>query len=153
MLAAATSRVLFASSVASIWVHQPHELAAAFSRLDEQHPGRFLLGVGVSHAAIVARTAPDRVYARPVSAMNAWLDQMDALPDPIPARRRIVAAIWPRMLALARERALGSHPTSCLLSTRGRLGGSSVPGRCSRRLRQSSSGRTRCAPVGSLERT
>jgi probable F420-dependent oxidoreductase len=104
-IAGATSRLMIASSVASIWIYQPGELGAAFAALQHDHAGRFLLGVGVSHAPIVERTAPGRVYARPLAAMNAWLDEL-----PVPVEERIIAAIAPRMLDVARDRSFGSHP-------------------------------------------
>ena len=68
------------------------------------YPGRFLLGVGASHAAI----APD--YARPYSRMVAFLDALDALDQPVLPQRRILAALGPRMLELAAARAAGAHP-------------------------------------------
>jgi probable F420-dependent oxidoreductase len=110
LLARETSKIKIASSVASIWKYGPEELAGVFGAIEAEHPGRFLLGIGASHAEIVALTTPDRIYAKPVSTMRAWLEEMDALPAGVTSRRRIIAAIWPRMLALARERALGSHP-------------------------------------------
>jgi probable F420-dependent oxidoreductase len=109
-LARATDRIVFASSVASIWSYRPRDLADAFGRLDDGRPGRFLLGIGVSHAPIVAQTAPGQVYGKPVASMNAWLDEMDCLPGGVPVSKRIVAAIWPRMLGVAAKRSLGSHP-------------------------------------------
>jgi probable F420-dependent oxidoreductase len=105
-----TKKMVFASSVASIWMYEPKAIAAAFLELSDRHPGRFLLGVGASHQPIVEITAPGRTYAKPVSAMLSWLDEMDALARPVPAEARIIAAIWPRMLGVARERSAGSHP-------------------------------------------
>jgi probable F420-dependent oxidoreductase len=109
-MARATERLVFGSSVASIWIYGAAELASMFGALRHTHPGRFLLGVGVSHQQIVERTAPGRVYSRPLASMSSWLDQLDACPDPIPAEERIVAALSPRMLAIARDRSAGSHP-------------------------------------------
>jgi probable F420-dependent oxidoreductase len=109
-LAQATERIVFASSVASIWSYEPQELAEAFRRLDDAHPDRFLLGIGISHAPIVERYAPGRVYEKPIESMNAWLDELDALPAGVPREQRILAALAPRMLRLAAERSLGSHP-------------------------------------------
>jgi probable F420-dependent oxidoreductase len=109
-LAAATDRIVIGSSVASIWNYDPRQLAESFLRLDEARPGRFLLGIGISHAPIVERTAPGREYDKPVETMNRWLDEMDALRNGVPSSRRIVAALAPRMLRLAGVRSLGSHP-------------------------------------------
>jgi probable F420-dependent oxidoreductase len=109
-LAAAGEHTVIASSVASIWAYAPEEIAEAFHHLDDARPGRFLLGAGASHAAIVERMAPGRTYARPVASMGAWLDALDAAPRPVRAEQRILAAIWPRMLGVAHDRAAGSHP-------------------------------------------
>jgi probable F420-dependent oxidoreductase len=109
-LARASERIVIASSVTSIWAHSSGATAAAFHHLDDAHRGRFLLGAGASHAAIVARQAPGRTYARPVASMGAWLDGLEEAPRPVTADQRILAAIWPRMLGVARDRSLGSHP-------------------------------------------
>jgi probable F420-dependent oxidoreductase len=105
----ATRRLVVASSVVSIWTDDAAEVAAGHARLADAYPGRFLLGLGVSHRPLVERDTTRR-YERPVEAMASYLDELDAAPRPVPADERIVAAIWPRMLELARDRALGSHP-------------------------------------------
>jgi probable F420-dependent oxidoreductase len=66
---------------------------------------QLLLGVGVSHGPVVGER-----YRRPLSAMRDYLDRLDDAPTPGRLERRIIAAIGGRMLALARERACGSHP-------------------------------------------
>src|SRR5207237_928091 len=71
-----------------------------------EFPGRFLLGLGISHAPIVDRDEPGR-YRRPLSAMRAYLDRLDVATS---LRSRLIAALGPRMLELARDRTLGSHP-------------------------------------------
>ena len=42
--------------------------------------------------------------------MEAYLDDLDALPTPVPVDRRVLAALGPRMLELAAQRAAGAHP-------------------------------------------
>ena len=49
-------------------------------------------------------------YRRPLSAMRAYLDELDAQPVPVPRERRLLAALGPKMLALAGERSAGAHP-------------------------------------------
>ena len=78
------------------------------ARLTAEFPGRFLLGVGVSHAPAV--DGAGGTYRRPLSAMVGYLDTLDAADPPVPRGERVIAALAPRMLAVARERALGSHP-------------------------------------------
>ncbi len=100
----ATGHAAVASGIVSIWAATPADLAPAVAGLEAAHPGRFLLGLGASHAAIV----PD--YARPYSRMVSLLDALDSLPAPVPPERRVLAALRPRMLELAAARAAGAHP-------------------------------------------
>jgi probable F420-dependent oxidoreductase len=114
VLAAATSvlerthSIAVATGVLNIWVHDADEVAARSAEIERTHPGRFWLGLGVSHAALVDRRAPGR-YTRPLSAMRHYLDALDAAERPV-ATRRMLAALGPKMLALAAERTAGAHP-------------------------------------------
>jgi probable F420-dependent oxidoreductase len=88
-------------------------MAAAQKTLAEAYPGRFLLGMGVSHAPLVAGMR-GHDYAKPLSFLRAYLDAMDgavfmgAQPNEPPPR--VLASLHPKSLELARERAWGSHP-------------------------------------------
>ena len=93
-----------ASGIVSIWASTPEEIGPAVADLEARHPGRFLLGLGTSHSAIVGD------YSRPYSKMVAFIDGLDALEQPVPPERRMLAALAPRMLELAAERAAGAHP-------------------------------------------
>jgi probable F420-dependent oxidoreductase len=99
-----TARLPVASGIVSIWAGAPEDIGPAVAALDERFPGRFLLGIGTSHGVVVAD------YSRPYSKMVAYLDALDALPTPVPAERRVLAALGPRMLALAAARSAGAHP-------------------------------------------
>ncbi|MDG9714514.1 LLM class F420-dependent oxidoreductase [Streptomyces sp. DH10] len=98
----ATSKLTVGTSIQSIWQHEPDAAGPAFADLESAHPGRFLLGLGVSHAKRVEQ------YARPYSALVAHLDGLDAAG--VPADRRLLAALGPKSLRLARDRAAGSIP-------------------------------------------
>ncbi|WP_033327774.1 LLM class F420-dependent oxidoreductase [Streptomyces yerevanensis] len=98
----ATSRLTVATGIQSIWQYEAADTAARFAELDAAHPGRFLLGLGVSHAKLADQ------YRRPYSSMVEYLDALDAAG--VPAERRILAALGPKMLKLSRDRAAGSHP-------------------------------------------
>lgn len=100
----ATERITVATGVLSIWAHEPRELAAWTAEIEKRAPGRFVLGIGVSHDQF----APQ--YAKPYSAMVGYLDELDAAPEPVSTGRRVLAALGPRMLRLAAQRALGAHP-------------------------------------------
>lgn len=105
----ATSHIRIATGIASIWTHPAEEVAATHHALTQAYPTRFVLGLGVSHPHLVNRDQPDR-YARPFERMRAYLDALDAAPTPVPTEERILAALGPRMLSLARERSAGAHP-------------------------------------------
>ncbi len=105
----ATRRLVVATGIVNIWSHDPAECAAAHHALTRAHPGRFLLGLGVSHPHLVDRDQPGR-YTRPLARMREHLDALDAAPTPVPAGQRILAALGPRMLELARDRSAGAHP-------------------------------------------
>jgi probable F420-dependent oxidoreductase len=105
----ATGRTLIATGVLNLWMHDPAQIAAGYAELRAAYADRFLLGIGVSQAAVVDSAEPGR-YRKPLAAMRAFLDDLDAAPIPVPADRRVLAAIGPKMLSLSAERAAGAHP-------------------------------------------
>jgi probable F420-dependent oxidoreductase len=108
-LLAATRRMTIATGILNLWAHTPAETAAAFAALSAAHGNRFLLGVGVSHAIVVDANQPGR-YRRPLAAMAAFLDGLDSAGQPVPGESRVLAALGPKMLALAAGRSRGAHP-------------------------------------------
>ncbi|HVW19544.1 MAG TPA: TIGR03620 family F420-dependent LLM class oxidoreductase [Solirubrobacteraceae bacterium] len=106
---AATRTIPVVTGILNIWMHEPEAIAAGVEEIERRHPGRFLVGLGASHESVVNADGVDR-YARPLSAMRAYLDALDAAPTPLPPRRRVLAALGPRMLELSRERSAGAHP-------------------------------------------
>ena len=101
----ATSSVTVATGITSIWATTPAQSAAGFGQLEHAAPGRFLLGLGVSHAPMVDRASPGR-YSHPLQKMARYLDELTA----VPSDRRILAALGPKMLDLAQRESLGTHP-------------------------------------------
>ncbi|HEY3749085.1 MAG TPA: TIGR03620 family F420-dependent LLM class oxidoreductase [Pseudonocardiaceae bacterium] len=99
----ATSTVVVATGIVNIWRFPGDSVAAAYHRVERRHPGRLLLGVGVGHP----ETNGER-YRRPYTALCRYLDVLDAAQ--VPAARRVLAALGPRTLRLAAERAAGAHP-------------------------------------------
>ncbi len=112
LLLSATRRIVVATGIANIYARDAVTMAAGQKTLAEAFPDRFLLGIGVSHATSVR--ARGHEYGNPVVTMKAYLDAMDAAPfqgaPPREPPRRVLAALGPRMLALAKERAWGAHP-------------------------------------------
>ncbi|MGC4999249.1 LLM class F420-dependent oxidoreductase [Streptomyces sp. DT195] len=98
----ATDRLIVGTSIQSIWQYDAEESAAGYAEVDAAHPGRFLLGLGVSHAKLAEQ------YRRPYSALVDYLDALDAAG--VPAGRRVLAALGPKTVRLAGERSLGAIP-------------------------------------------
>ncbi|WP_028660608.1 TIGR03620 family F420-dependent LLM class oxidoreductase [Nocardioides insulae] len=98
----ATERIVIATGIVNIWTAEPVEVAASYRRIEEEHPGRFVLGIGSGHQ----EATPHR--ARPLAALRDYLDVLDA--EGVPADRRLLAALGDRTLELAKERSLGAHP-------------------------------------------
>src|SRR6185436_7277615 len=86
ILLGATERVVLATGIANIYARDPMAVANGAKALGEAHPGRFVLGTGVSHAPSVKPRGAD--YGKPIDTMRAYLDAMAAAqyaaPEPDP---------------------------------------------------------------------
>lgn len=113
LLLGATRRMVVATGVANIWARDAAAMVAAQLTLAEAFDGRFLLGMGVSQAAIVEGMR-GHVYSSPLKRMAAYLDAMDEVryqsPTPSAPPPRGLAAVGPKMLELAGRRSAGAHP-------------------------------------------
>jgi probable F420-dependent oxidoreductase len=112
-LLANTQRLIVATGIANLYARDAHASAAARNTLAEQSSGRFLLGLGVSHAPFVEGVRGHR-YEKPVATMRTYLEAMDKAPyaaiPPAETPPTVIAALGPRMLKLAAERTRGAHP-------------------------------------------
>ncbi|HSD48649.1 MAG TPA: TIGR03620 family F420-dependent LLM class oxidoreductase, partial [Actinomycetota bacterium] len=111
-LLGSTERAVVATGIANVWARDPVAMANGWRMLTDAYPNRFLLGLGVSHSPSVSRRGGH--YERPWGKMREYLDAMDRAAssalEPEAEPRRVLAALGPRMLELAAERALGAHP-------------------------------------------
>ncbi|WP_261166914.1 TIGR03620 family F420-dependent LLM class oxidoreductase [Microbacterium sp. Marseille-Q6965] len=98
----ATERLIVTTGIVNIWRDEARPIAAAFHRIQQRHPGRFVLGIGSGHREVT----PQRV--RPLAALRAYLDVLDG--EGVPREQLLLAALGDRTLALAAERTLGAHP-------------------------------------------
>jgi probable F420-dependent oxidoreductase len=105
----ATTAIPVVTGILNIWMHDAAEVASEHARLGAAYPERFLLGLGVSHAPLVEARG-DRRYERPRTAMVDYLDALDAASPPVRPEDRVLAALGPKMLELARDRSAGAHP-------------------------------------------
>jgi probable F420-dependent oxidoreductase len=112
-LLANTTSLVIAPGIANIYARDAMAMANGQRGLAEQSGGRFLLGIGVSHAPSVTGLR-GHVYGRPVATMRNYLNEMNlapyAAPPPLEPPLTILAALRPRMLALSAELADGAHP-------------------------------------------
>ncbi len=110
-LLAGSSRLVVATGIASIWAWEPSRLRSEAVALAKDFPGRFILGLGVSHAPLVTQVG--HAYERPLAKMEKFLDELDH-----PAHRLtggdlppvVLAALGPKMLTLSAEVTAGAHP-------------------------------------------
>lgn len=100
----ATSTLPVASGILNIWQHDPADVARDFAVVDREFGERFILGIGVGHP----ESRSD--YTRPLANMRAFFDGLDEASQPVPREKRLAAALGPKMLDLAAERSLGTHP-------------------------------------------
>jgi probable F420-dependent oxidoreductase len=98
----ATTTLQVATGIVNIWSAAAKPVAESFHRIDKAYPGRFLLGIGVGHPEAITE------YRKPYDALVEYLDQLDDYG--VPANRRVVAALGPRVLKLSAQRSAGAHP-------------------------------------------
>jgi probable F420-dependent oxidoreductase len=92
----ATMAIPVASAIISADVYAPDAVLKLYADLQATAPGRFVVGLG----------APQK--PRSLAALNDYLDKLDEGDPPVPAGRRILAALGPRKLELARDRCAGA---------------------------------------------
>ena len=112
-LAARTERLVLATGIANIYARDPMTMRAIQETLGEASDGRFVLGLGVSHAHLVAGVRKHE-YKKPVTTMRDYLERMEAAiymgrvpKEPAPI---VIAALRQKMLGLAAEQTRGAHP-------------------------------------------
>ncbi|KAA1249060.1 LLM class F420-dependent oxidoreductase [Mycobacterium simiae] len=97
-----TTSLQLATGIVNIWTAPASDVAASYRRIENTHPGRFLLGIGVGHPEHTEQ------YQQPYGALVGYLDELDEAM--VPDSRRLLAALGPTMLRLAAERSAGAHP-------------------------------------------
>ena len=112
LLGTATRHMAMATGVANVYARDAMAMRAAHETLTDAFPGRFLLGIGVSHQPAVEGLR-GQVFHRPLAHMRQYLDTMDTCrysARPADGRLwRVLGALGPRMLELAAERCDGAH--------------------------------------------
>jgi probable F420-dependent oxidoreductase len=100
-LLAASTTLTFTTGIVNVWDADPS--VAADHRVAAAYPGRFTLGIGAGHRPLVG----DR-YTKPYEKLVSYLDGLDE--GGVPVSARVLAALGPKVLGLARDRSAGAHP-------------------------------------------
>ncbi|MGW4096291.1 LLM class F420-dependent oxidoreductase [Mycobacterium sp. NPDC004974] len=110
---AATQRLVVGTGIANIHVRVPSAAETGARTLTALYPGRFVLGLGVSHGPLVEHGLGG-VYQKPLATMRDYLDRMAAVPEQIEPGvgrpPRLLAALGPKMIELSGTHADGAHP-------------------------------------------
>lgn len=97
-VARATRTVTVGTGIIAVDQFDSDSVAAAHAEIESAHPGRFVVGLGGAHGRTPLRT------------MGEYLDRLDTTTPPVSRSRRMLAALGPRMLDLARDRTAGALP-------------------------------------------
>ncbi|MET0458376.1 MAG: LLM class flavin-dependent oxidoreductase, partial [Ilumatobacteraceae bacterium] len=108
-LLAATTTTVIATGILNLWMHETEVAAERHHAFTEAHGRRWLMGIGVSPQLLIDLSEAGR-YRRPLARMREFLDGLDAAAHPVAPEDRVLAALGPKMLGLAHDRAAGTHP-------------------------------------------
>lgn len=117
LMLGSTSRIKVGTGIANIYVRDATAAKGASQGLAEAYPGRFVLGLGVSHkpALQMRGLASDSAESgSPLKDMRRFLEALDEAPyygpEPESTPPRLLAALGPKMLELSRDSSDGAHP-------------------------------------------
>jgi len=92
-LIGATNSIKFVSGIIAVDDYTAADVSTTYASVEASAPGRFTVGLGGARGP------------KPLAKLNAFLDEVD-----VPEDRRLLAALGPRMLDLARDRSAGAYP-------------------------------------------
>lgn len=98
----ATTSIPVITGIVNMWRVPASLLAESHARIRSNHPGRFLLGVGIGHPESVDR------YADPVDKINSYLNELET--SGVHGDEVVLAALGPTVVRIAGERTAGAHP-------------------------------------------
>lgn len=108
-----TEKLVVASGIANIYARDPQAAVAGRKALDELSGGRYLLGLGVSHAPLV-EDVRGHSFHKPLARMKDYLEKMQKAvyqaPAPEKSGELVLGALGPKMTELSAKLADGAHP-------------------------------------------
>lgn len=102
-LLAQTESVAVGTAIVNVWSEAADQVAESFHRVEDRHPGRLILGVGIGH-----REMTGEAYQKPFPTLTAYVDRLLELG--VPGERIILAALRSRVLELSRDKTAGALP-------------------------------------------
>ena len=96
-----TRRITVGTGIAGIYLRHPHTMATGASLIEELHPGRFLLGLGISHVPFHEEMGVR--YGKPLDEMRRYVRNIRSATEGASCPLIVVAALRKRMSALAGE--------------------------------------------------
>ncbi|MCU1687872.1 MAG: hypothetical protein JWQ81_8611 [Amycolatopsis sp.] len=100
----ATSGLVYGTGILNAWIEPAERVVASYRRLGPAYSDRVLAGIGIGHPE-----RPDnQQYAKPYANLVAYLDTLAE----IPPENLALAALGPKVLALAGKRTADAHPYS-----------------------------------------
>ncbi|MDB2196909.1 TIGR03620 family F420-dependent LLM class oxidoreductase [Mycobacteroides abscessus] len=102
-LLSATERIRIVTAIVNIWSAPAQQAAQSWQRVQQAHPGRFILGIGAGHPEIDSGVA-----YKPYSGLVEYLDVLDQAG--VPQEGRALAALAEKSLKLAAQRSALAHP-------------------------------------------
>jgi probable F420-dependent oxidoreductase len=108
-----TEKLIVGTAIANVWKREPMTMLSGAHTLAEMFPGRFVLGLGISHGPMMTRVGIN--YAKPLTFMRHYLVRLKTAPygaaRPSSEAPIVIAALLPKMIRLAAAEADGTIPT------------------------------------------
>jgi alkanesulfonate monooxygenase SsuD/methylene tetrahydromethanopterin reductase-like flavin-dependent oxidoreductase (luciferase family) len=104
-LAMSTNEIRFGTSIANIYTRHPNDYAQSASTIHELSGGRFVFGIGVSHAPTYAQLGVQT--GKPLEDMRTFVERLRATPRAGELPPVVLATLRKRMVQLAGEVAEG----------------------------------------------
>ena len=98
----ATEQIPVVTGIVNMWRVEASVAGRSYLRIQQRHPDRFLLGVGVGHPEATAE------YESPLEKIDRYLADLEEIG--VPNDRTILAALGPKVLEIAARRTSGAHP-------------------------------------------
>ena len=99
---AATEEIPVVTGIVNMWRVDADVVGRSYLRIEERHPDRFVLGVGVGHPEATSE------YERPLDKIEQYLSDLQQIG--VPQDRTVLAALGPKVLEIAAGRTAGAHP-------------------------------------------